>query len=147
MMQALKRRKKKQSLSWSHTEVEILMTETEIAKRCKRIFKSHVGVANAISPFQLFEKVYGVSPQKLGRFKAEYWYLQLKKVLRYLRMTNELYTTFRGRKVFVLQSKEELAFTQHVIDRHIGALKVSRSNAEKWVKDELWKKYLDSEGN
>ncbi len=138
------KKKKKQNQSWSHTEVEIIMDEETIKKRLKGLFKAHIGAANSISPYQLFEKVYGVSPQECGRFKAEYWYIVLKKVMRAMRMSNELYTTFKGRKVFVLQSQDELAYTQHTIDRHITALKVSRKNAEIWVREAMWKSFAES---
>ena len=95
----------------------------EIRKRIRSAFIFHIGEENSISPYDLFVKVYEISPMGLDIFKRNYWWNVIKKMLSEMRMENELFIINNGHKLYVLQTKEELEKFHSRMDRVIGNLK------------------------
>jgi hypothetical protein len=118
-----------------NTNEEILDTRTQIKIKLKKIFKYHIGIKNAINPFDLFFQVYDVKPQDLNIYKRNYWWNVLKFILRQLRKENEMFIIISGSRIFVLESKEELEYFLKVSDNHIKSIKNLKKNAEKWVRN------------
>ena len=104
------------------TEQEILRTVYEIRIKLKEIFRQHIGQENAISPFQLFEEIYGISPNNVDIFKKNYWWHIIKIILRQMRHDNECFVINKPHSLFVLKSKQEATDYKARCDREIEAL-------------------------
>lgn len=144
MTQILNKKKKKRiSLSLPNIDLpeELNRNYDELRKKIKSIYRYHIGKENSLSSYDLFVKVYNRSPEDFNVFKREYMWNILKKVIRNMRSTNELYVVFSGQKSFVLCSKEELIYTKKTIDRHIESLVRLKKNASIWYKNEMWRNF------
>jgi len=110
-----------------------------------RIFANHIGKDNATNPFDLFVLVYGFSPMDLDVYKRQYLWNLIKIVLKELRHEGELFTIFRGNRLFVLCNNEELDAYKKRIDTHIINLNNLKSIAEDWVKTQKWHSIQEGE--
>lgn len=145
--QQKKKRKKKEYLLLtdfdSLTEEEVLSSLTDMRKKIRDIFKSHIGQGNSISPVELFQQVYGLNPTYLDIFKKNYWWGILKMVLRSLRKDDTLFIINEGTKLYVLQTQEESEKFKRRIDTDIKNLKNIKLKADDWVRHKRWKSLVD----
>ena len=122
------------------TREETIKTYAEMRKSLAKIFKKHIGSENSITPYELFEQVFGISPMLLDIWKRNYWYAVLKRVIIEMRKTGEAFIINRGYYLFVLKSVEENKRFQKGVNRHIAYLRDIKKRAEKWTKNEEWRK-------
>lgn len=118
---------------------QIIATLKEIRDRLHRIFKSHIGKENFISPFTLFSQVFNRDPRSFDIYKRNYLWVLIKKTLQDMRRTNELFVVNTGYSLFVLQTDDELKKVKAKIEHHIERLKHTSKNAEIWVREKKWK--------
>ena len=145
-----KKKKKKSRLLINYdclTREEAIATINEIRERLKVIFREHIGEEDAITPFDLFEKIYQINPEELDIYKREYWWNILKVVIRQLRSENELFIINKRTKLFVLKNQKEADWYKGVIDRDIKNLKGAKVKADNWVKEEKWKYWKNEKKN
>ena len=117
---------------------EIIRTLAEIRKQLMQIFRGHIGRANAITPYELFYRIYDIEPEKLDVYKRQYLFNIIKMVIRSMRRSNDLFVIARPFTYFVLQSKDELKSFQENTDRHISYLNQIKANARTWVAKKKW---------
>jgi hypothetical protein len=150
-----KRKKQRQSSIIIYDEFsslsgnDLVRTMDFIKARLLKIFREHIGEANAISPYDLFVSVFGRSPDTMNFFKRMYWWGIIKKIIKGLRKDGECFIINKVSKLFVLQSGEELSEFAKKVDNHILNLRESKRKAFHWVKFQNWKKLggvVDLEG-
>jgi hypothetical protein len=141
----IKKRKKKEDVFilqdvYTSPNEEILDSKTQIKMKLRRIFKSHIGETNSISPFELFYQTFNIKPQELNIYKRNYWWNIIKYILRQMRRDNELFTIIKGSKIFVLSNQGELEYYIKVSNNHIKSIENLKKNARKWVENRSYKK-------
>lgn len=124
------------------TQDEAILTLTEIKKKIKKIFRSHIGQDNAITPYDLFYEVFNVNPALIDIFKRNYWYSVLKRVISQMRREGDCFIINRGSSLFVLQTQEESNKFKEGINRHISYLKEIKYKADFWVRRQKWKELI-----
>jgi len=113
---------------------------SSIENKLMEAMRHHIGKEEAITPFKLFEQVYGFSPKNLDMFTRAYWWNVLKAVLRKMRREGTLFVINRGQILFVLKTQEEADAYKKRIDADIKSLKQTKKNADSWVKNKKWAK-------
>jgi hypothetical protein len=104
------------------------------------LLKNHIGEENAIKIFELFEKFYNVPFEVFDVYKARYLWDIIKKLLKDMRRTNELYTIVKtDSSVYVLKTVEELNEHKTKIERHKNNLERNKQNAIIWVNSQKWR--------
>lgn len=125
------------------TDKEALEIIDDLEKKIRKIMKQHIGYANAITPYNLFVKVFDIAPIEVDVYKRTYLWNLIKKMLRTMRSENTCFIYMKGNKIFVLQSQEELEYVLMRFDQHIKAIENLKKNAKEWVQDEKWKQFLN----
>ena len=120
---------------------DLVRTMDFIKVRLLKVFRGHIGEANAISPYDLFVFVFGRSPDTMDFFKRMYWWGIIKKIMKSLRKDGECFIINKVSKLFVLQSREELQEFVKKTDNHILNLRESKRKAFHWVKFQKWRKF------
>lgn len=137
-----KRKKRKEYLLLTDfeclSEDEVMETIHDIRVRLRSIFKTHIGNENAISPVDLFERIYGIHPMHLDIYKKQYWWNVIKLCLRQLRNEETLFVINKRTKLFVLQTYEEASDFKKIIDRDIENMKKVKIKADEWVRKRKW---------
>lgn len=145
-LQILKKKKKKRKsriilYSDYHflKEEEMMESIEKIKSKLKKIFKYHIGEANAINPYDLFEAVLGVSPESVDFFKRAYWWGIIKQILKIMKVEGDIFVINKISKLFVLQNKSELIDFERKINTTIENLNDAKMRAREWVRKERWK--------
>lgn len=118
---------------------EVMVTEKEMMDKLVKIFRYHIGEANAISPHDLFIQMFDVNPNDLSIYRREFWWNILKKMFRLLRKTGSLYIVNKRVKLFVLQNSKEMKDFEKQINRTILGLEDLRRRGWDWVNKEKWR--------
>lgn len=118
---------------------EVIQSVEEIRISLRSLFKYHIGKENSITPFEVFEKVMGISPLSVDMYKRMYWWSVIKSILSLMRRTNELFVINQGRYLYVLQSPQEAKKYGDGISLHIKRLKSLKKNAGIWVQEQKWR--------
>ena len=118
---------------------EETLTIVEIKIRLKRIMRRHIGAANYISAFELFEEVFKVDPDNVQLYVKMAWWNIIKRLLSEMRKSEELFTVLDKTKVYVLQTKEESERLKLRVDREIAGLQDLKVRADKWVAEKKWR--------
>lgn len=111
----------------------------ELQKRVLKIFKTHIGIENAIQSVDLFIQVYGIHPAEMQNFKRDYWWKKIRIALSSLRKQDIMFTVKRGNKWFVLCTKQEAKDFKTNVRRHIKYLENLMDRADNWVDRKKWK--------
>ena len=117
---------------------DIISTLTQIRIKLKKEMAKHIGEENSITPAQLFQLVYEISPFDLDLYKRQYWWNVIKRVISEMRK-DDVFIINKRTKLFVLKSEEELTDFNKRINRTIKGLYNLQSNASKWVSFERWR--------
>ena len=139
-----RKRKKKDSIvfvgvhEWEEKNEE---TKEEIERRILSYMRDHIGKENAGTPYELFTHVYKKSPKQFDQYKALYNWTVLKKIASLLRTQNRCFIILRSQQVYVLKTEEELQSYKKFADARIDAWKVSKRNANEWVKTQKWRRF------
>lgn len=136
--QLLIRKKKRKKISLINEDIYF----DEIDKKVFSVFKSHIGKANEISHYDLFEKLYGLPAPQVEVFKRIYLWNVIRKVLRRLRSEGSLFVIMGTHSCYVLQTAEELRYLNLAINNHIKGLNDMKTKADEWVKGEKWRKLI-----
>lgn len=120
---------------------EAIDTVAEIRKKLLKIFRSHIGKENSITPYQLFIEIFSRSPYEMDVFMRNYWWNIIKTILSNMRTEGTLFVVNQGRRLFVLQTIEESTAYKKGIDRHIEALNKTKIRADEWVNGQKWKEF------
>ena len=120
---------------------DLVRTMDFIKARLLKVFRGHIGEANAISPYDLFIAVFGRSPDTMDFFKRMYWWGIIKKIIKELRKDGECFIINKVSKLFVLQSREEFLDFARKTNVHILNLRESKRKAFHWVKSQKWRKF------
>ena len=141
-MQQQIRRKKLLTLMqiYNLSPEDILFTIKEIRVKLWHIFKSHIGEEDAISPYDLFEKIFEVSPDKVDVYKREFWWTNLKKIMKEMRKNEEIFFIFNKTKIYVLEKQEEAEKFKTKLNQDIIALNNLKDKADNWVRNKKWKR-------
>jgi hypothetical protein len=132
--------KQTQTIRIKHKKSERKLTREQADKRLIEILKNHIGEENAIKIFELFEKFYNVPFEVFDVYKARYLWDIIKKLLKDMRRTNELYTIVKtDSSVYVLKTVEELNEHKTKIERHKNNLERNKQNAIIWVNSQKWR--------
>lgn len=118
---------------------EMVATIGEITNKLHVIFRKHIGLENSISPVEIFEGVMGFDPIEMSIYKREYWWNIIKKVIKQLKSSEQLFIIHRGQKWFVLKSPEEASQYKNQMIQCANALIGSSKKADKWVRKKSWK--------
>ena len=117
---------------------ETHLTIADLRKKLLSIFKWHVGKENAITPVDLFIKIYGVHPATIDLYKRAYLWNVVKATLTGMRHDDTLFIINRSHYLYVLQSSDELAQFEKQQNAHIEAIKNNIIRAKSWVKKKKW---------
>lgn len=131
-----KRRKRKDyvlMLSENVSEEEAYATVEDIRKELVKVFRYHIGEENAITPVNLFIKVYGVNPNEIDVFRRNYMWNVVKTILKQLRNDDTMFVINKGTKLFVLKTEPEKVAFKKRMDRNIEQLKSLKVKADEWV--------------
>lgn len=127
-------KKKKLDITYGNlSQDEIMASLLEIKKKLKLLFKFHIGEEEATNPFDVFEEVIGISPLFLDIYKRGYWWNIIKKVIKSMRSTNELFIILKHNKLFVLSNMKEAEYYAKLIDTDIKNLRKAKKRAIEWV--------------
>lgn len=121
------------------TRDELLATIKEITMRLHTHFRKHIGFEQACYPAQIFEASLSVNAEELSIYEREYWWNIIKKVMKNLRSSEQLFVIHRGNKWFVLFNTQEAKQYCGMLDNTITALGNSQKKARKWVRNQSWR--------
>ena len=138
-IQLFKKRKKKKKEFLEVGEKEEV--EEQLDSRIKNAFKGHVGEDNALTPLELFKKVYNIDPNDVEFYKRVYFWNLLLKKLHDFRKNKTLFVINKATHLFVLKTQKESFDFRKRLDSTIVALGRTQDNADSWVKSKKWEKY------
>lgn len=121
------------------THDEMVRTLAEIREKIKKLFQHHIGQANHVTPYVVFETILGVKPDFIDIWKRMYWWTIIKRVMSQMRSDGSLFIINKKRYLFVLQTEGEAKEFKEGIDRDIKNLKLTKKRADAWVHEEKWK--------
>ena len=142
MQKIIIKKKKKKGLYISFgslTQDEAIQSIHDIRVKLIKVFRSHIGLENAITPVQLFQEVFRVDPDSVNVFQRNYWWGIIERVLRQLRSEETLFVINKRVKLFVLRSQDELTLYKKGVDAHIENLKGMKVKADRWISEEKWR--------
>lgn len=125
--------------NFSNLNDKLIIEESEIIRKLRTLFKSHIGKENSISPIEVFYYVFNQNPERTDIFKRNYLWSIIKGVLRNLRREGVLFVINEGRELYVLKTKEESLRFRKRIDSCINELKEIQNKADIWVKKRMYK--------
>ncbi len=153
LIQTKKKKKKKNSkskkllTSFSSLAIANLeATEKEIRDRLKNMFRFHIGEEDYTNPAEIMREVFSLSEEQLNSwrpYKLSFWWEVVKKVLRLMRRTSELFVINRGGRYFVLSNEKECGYYKKMLNRDIENMKASMKRAEEWVREKKYTKLFD----
>lgn len=121
-------------------EIDIKNNQIELERKVRKIFKYHIGKANAITAYDLFNEVFGVKPDTISVFERSYLWNVLKVILSRLRSSSVLFIVNNNFDFYVLQTEQEYKDYESKLDRLISGLFESKKKAKLWVSNKLWSK-------
>lgn len=141
-----KQNKKRQSkvlllIDYNNTnESDRFNTLLILKEKLKTIATSIIGEANAISPYDLFEKVFQRHPEEIDIYRRKFWFDVLKTIMKKLRSDEEVFFIIKSNKIFILDSEKELEDFQHKIDNVIMSQVLLKRKAQRWVSEKKSRK-------
>ena len=139
-MEILKRKRKNLLLiSFENLErEEIILTLKEIRENMRKIFRKHIGKGEAISPTQLFFEIFNTDPDEVDIYRREFWWNVIKKVISQMRYDGDIFIVNTGKRLFVLQSSDELKNFTDRIDNNIRGMENTKKMARDWIRERKW---------
>lgn len=135
MQELMLKKKKKKMLDL--TQVENI--EEILEDRIKEAFKGHVGEELAITPYDLFIKIFHKHPEEVDIYKRVFLWNLLMRFLHKMRREKKLFVINKVNHLFVLKTQEESDKFRNRLDRTIEALGRTQDNADEWVQQKKWK--------
>lgn len=142
--QLQKKRKRRQLLLRisNPNEKEIHRDIDALTNKLFKIFKYHIGKANAINSYDLFKEIFNCNPFDIDVYQREYLWNVVKNILMKLRSQGTLFIVSISQMHYVLQTKEEATEFKNRIDRMVKALNDVKDKADRWVEHENWRNIL-----
>lgn len=146
-MEAVLKKKKKKKDNYLRMGVsEIGEEEAQkfvkgLKTRICKAFKGHVGESKAITPYDLFIKVFNVNPDMVDIYKRTYWWNVVMRILHDMRKDGSMFVINKRKYLFVLKSKDESDGFRRRLDATIRAIENTQDRADDWVKSRKWKSF------
>ena len=147
MQQQTTKRKKKEkpkpkglSLSYEGIdETNKIKTLAQLQERIRITLKYHIGRENALSTYDFFISVIGVSPHELDTFKRSFWWNIIKKLCSEMRKEGVLFPIIEGCNVYILKTETEAERFNKRLESDINGLRKAQIRASEWVRGEKWR--------
>lgn len=110
-----------------------------IKDRIVFIMRNHIGKSNAITPKELFIKVFGRNPDDLHVFEKNFYWNLILILLHELRKENRCFVINRVKHLFVLETQEECNDFIKRMDSVIKAIEFTQDRGIKWVNEKRFK--------
>lgn len=116
-----------------------MLSKQEVINQVIRIFKKKIGETNIVNNADLFEMVYGVTPDTVEIYKRVYYWELIVKIVKMLRRKDKIFIIIKKQGMFTLQTQEEADFYKAVCEVAKKRMDSAELRADKWVAEEKWK--------